>query len=196
MQNMVKYPSMKFAVAMAVIVAVAVAHASVRFVVPQLPESPYDDGEISTNIQFCAGDERSRTFLISFDIDASATNTVVLAFGKDADANGELDWQEIDFLVGWRCGGWFFRDKRAGRESFAPEFDGHRHMDWRLTLEQSRRPSLLSATDADQSLGFAHSQWMFRPEWDMARLFVRGGSQSSCQLVGGVFEPGLSVIMR
>lgn len=40
---MVKYTPMKFSLAMAVIVAVAVAHASVRFVVPQLPESPYDD---------------------------------------------------------------------------------------------------------------------------------------------------------
>ena len=181
---------------MAVIVAAAVVRAGVHFAAPQLPESPYDDGEISTNIQFCAGDERSRTFSLSFDIDATATNTVQLAFGKDADANGELDWQEIDFLVGWRCGGWFFRDKRAGCESFAAQFDGWRRMDWRLALDKSRRSNSLSATDADQSLGFAHSQWMFRPEWDMARLFVRGGSQSSCQLVGGVFEPGLSVIMR
>ena len=181
---------------MAVVVAAAVVRAGVPFAVPQLPESPYVDGEISTNIQFCAGDERSRTFSLSFDIDATASNTVQLAFGKDVDANGELDWQEIDFLVGWRCGGWFFRDKRAGRESFAAELDGHRHMDWRLTLGKSRRPSLLSATDADQSLGFAFSQGMFSPQWDMARLFVRGGSQSSCQVVGGVFEPGLSVIMR
>ena len=193
---MVKYTPMKISLAMAVFMSAAVAHASVRFVVPQIPESPYDDGEISTNIQFCAGDERSRTFSLSFDIDATASNTVQLAFGKDVDANGELDWQEIDFLVGWRCGGWFFRDKRAGRESFAAEFDGHRHMDWRLVLDKSRCPSLLSATDADQSLGFAFSQGMFSPQWDMARLFVRGGSQSSCQVVGGVFEPGLSVIMR
>ena len=192
---MVKYSPMKFVVAMAVVVA-AVVRAGVHFAAPQLPESPYDDGEISTNIQFCAGDERSRTFSLSFDIDATASNTVQLAFGKDVDANGELDWQEIDFLVGWRCGGWFFRDKRAGRESFAAEFDGHRHMDWRLALDKSRRPSLLSATDADQSLGFAHSQGMFRQEWDKARLFVRGGSQNSCQVVGGVFEPGFSLIMR
>ena len=96
---MVKYTPMKIAVAMAVIMATVFALASVRFVVPQILESPYDDGEISTNIKFCAGDERSRTFLISFDIDASATNTVVLAFGKDVDANGELDWQEIDCLA-------------------------------------------------------------------------------------------------
>ena len=196
MQNMVKYSPMKSVVAMAVVVAAAVVRAGVHFAAPQLPESPYDDGEISTNIQFCAGDERSRTFSLSFDIDATATNTVQLAFGKDADANGELDWQEIDFLVGWRCGGWFFRDKRAGRESFAPEPDGHRHMDWRLALDKSRRPSSLSATDADQSLGFAHSQGMFRQEWDMARLFARGFAQSASPALGGVLEPGFSLIMR
>ena len=48
--NMVKYTTMKFAVAMAVVVAGAVALADWRVAVPPLPESPYADGEISTSV--------------------------------------------------------------------------------------------------------------------------------------------------
>ena len=48
--NMVQYSPMKFVVAIVVVVAAAVVRAGVHFAAPQLPESPYDDGEISTSV--------------------------------------------------------------------------------------------------------------------------------------------------
>ena len=68
----------------------ATAFASARVVVPQLPPSPYDDTEISTNVAFSAGRDDSRLFSLSLSVDATASNTVQIAFGSDGDSDGVL----------------------------------------------------------------------------------------------------------
>ena len=93
---MVKYPQMKFAASVLVALLVhASAFAGARVVVPQLPPSPYDDTEISTNLMFSAGGDDSRFFSLSISIDATPTNTLQIAFGRDENSDGILDWQEM-----------------------------------------------------------------------------------------------------
>ena len=97
---MIKYPQMKFAAAVLVALLVhASAFAGARVVVPQLPPSPYDDTEISTNVTFSAGGDDSRFFSLSISIDATPTNTLQIAFGRDENSDGILDWQEMEFLL-------------------------------------------------------------------------------------------------
>ena len=194
---MVKYTEMKLLAAMVVCILVhAFAFAGARFAPPQLPPSPYDDTEISTNVAFSAGDATSRSFVLSFDVDATPSNTVIVAFGTDSDSDGVLDWPETEFVVGWRCGGWFFRDKIAGTESFVAKESGTRRLDWRLSLDSGRSPRSLSATDADAPLGFVATPGMFRPGWNAARVTVRGRPSPSYSVSGGVFAPGLAVRAR
>ena len=57
------------------------AFAAGGFAVPQLPQSPYDDTEISTNVAFSAGGDDARTFSLSLALDATPSNTLQLAFG-------------------------------------------------------------------------------------------------------------------
>ena len=52
-----------------------------EFAVPQLPQSPYDDTEISTNVAFSAGGDDARTFSLSLALDAAPSNTLHRAFG-------------------------------------------------------------------------------------------------------------------
>ena len=66
--------------------AVAIATAArgafaAKFAVPQLPQSPYDDTEMSTNVAFSAGGDDARTFSLSLALDATPSNTLQLAFG-------------------------------------------------------------------------------------------------------------------
>ena len=96
---MVKYPYMKFAVAVFFAFFSFSALASARVVVPQLPPSPYDDTEISTNVTFSAGGDDARIFSLSISIDATPTNTLQIAFGRDENSDGILDWQEMEFLL-------------------------------------------------------------------------------------------------
>ena len=76
------------------------AFAAVGFTVPQLPESPYDDTEIATNFVFSAQFDNARTFSVDLDFEAASTNTLELAFGSDANSDGELGWDETDFILG------------------------------------------------------------------------------------------------
>ena len=117
----------------------ASALAGSRVVVPQLPPSPYDDTEISTNVTFSAGGEDLRLFSLSLAVDATPSNTLQLAFGQDVNSDGVLDWQETDFLLGWRCGAWFFRDKAAEAVALSAKEPGWRRLEWRLALGRARK---------------------------------------------------------
>ena len=194
---MVKYSQMKFAASVLVALLVhASAFAGARVVVPQLPPSPYDDTEISTNVTFSAGGDDARIFSLSISIDATPTNTLQIAFGRDENSDGILDWQETEFLLGWKCGAWFFRDKTTETEMVAAQESGPRHLEWRLSLNENRAPSALSATDGGNDLGFAVSPGMFNPSWDLMRVTARGMPGPVYSAGGAVSAPGFSVRVR
>ena len=187
---------MRFAAAVLFALFSASALAGSRVVVPQLPPSPYDDTEISTNVTFSASGEDSRLFSLSLAVDATPSNTLQLAFGQDVNSDGVLDWQETDFLLGWRCGAWFFRDKAAEAVALSAKEPGWRRLEWRLALGRARAPSALSATDSGLELGFAVSPGMFRPSWNMMRVTARGLPGPVYAADGSVSAPGFSVRMR
>ena len=174
----------------------AAAFASARVVVPQLPPSPYDDTEISTNVAFSAGRDDSRLFSLSLSVDATPSNTVQIAFGSDGDSDGVLSWRETDFLLGWRCGSWFCRDKMSGAEASAPRASGLRHLEWRLSLDGERSPRGLSATDGGDDIGFVVTPGMFRPNWNLMRVTVRGMPGQVFAAEGEVSAPGFSMRVR
>lgn len=170
--------------------------AAAKLTVPQLPGSPYDDTEISTNVVFIAGDYASRSLAFALELDAFPSNTVQLAFGTDADSDGNLSWRETEFLVGWRCGGWFFRDKAFGAEGFAARETGHRTLDWKLTFGPDFTPHALAAKDGAQDLGFTASGGMFNPAWNLIRVTMRGTPGPIYSVDGGVFAPGFAIRLR
>jgi hypothetical protein len=184
-----------FLAALVVLFTVSV-RAAERFGVPQLPESPFDDTEISTNIAFSAGDASVRTFSLSLALDASPSNTVQLAFGMDADSDGVLSWAETDFLLGWRCGGWFFRDKVTSTEAFVAREAGPRTLDWALTVGPDQVPRSLTAKEGSLGLGFAASRGMFDPSWNRVRVTLRGLPGPIYAANGGVFAPGFAIRLR
>lgn len=172
------------------------ALAAAKIVVPQLPQSPYDDTEISTNVTFFAGNEYSRLFMLSLAIDATSSNTLQLAFGQDINSDGVLDWQETDFLFGWRCGAWFFRDKTVEAASMFARNPGLRRLEWRLALDADRVPHALCAVDAGTDLGFSVSPGMFRQSWNMMRVTARGLSGPVYAAEGLIAAPGFSIRIR
>ena len=165
-------------------------------VVPQLPSSPYDDTEISTNVAFSAGRDDARLLSLSLTIDATPTNTLQIAFGRDENSDGILDWQETEFIFGWKCGVWFFRDKTTETEMVAARESGLRHLEWRLSLSHNRAPCALSATDGGNDIGFAVSSGMFNPSWNLMRVTARGMPGPVYSAGGAVSAPGFSVRMR
>ena len=92
----------------------AAAFASARVVVPQLPPSPYDDTEISTNVALNVNATRLERLTLSVAFEPSETNEVLVALGADTDGNGDLSLDEADIIFGCDCGAWYCADLRTG----------------------------------------------------------------------------------
>ena len=70
--------------------------------------------EVSTNIPLVTHRDDVRGFVAAMDFAGTASNCVQMAFGRDADGDGELELAETDLLVGWRAGRYFIEDSAAG----------------------------------------------------------------------------------
>ena len=76
------------------------------FAVPATPEAAWDDTGTATNAPLPAARADSRVFAFALGLDATASNCVEVAFGRDADLDGVLSRREADLIVGWDCGEW------------------------------------------------------------------------------------------
>ena len=169
------------------------AFAAVRFAAPQLPASPYDDTEISTNFNITVQYANARTFDVVLDFEAASTNSLELAFGIDADSDGELGWNETDFILGWRCGEWFCRDMALDAGHSVAAGTGPKHFKWSLGLNADMSPNSLSALDGAVALSFSISAGMFSPEWNICRVTARGMDGAVYVAEGALLAPGFAV---
>ena len=69
-----------------------------------LPPVDWADTETVTNCPLPAVVRQNGTLAFTLCCRATPTNDVEVAFGRDADANGVLDLEEIGISVGWRRG--------------------------------------------------------------------------------------------
>ena len=186
--NMVKYTTMKFAVAMAVIMAGAVALADWRVAVPPLPESPYADGETATNIVIRRYDGIVNGLDVSLACMGTPSNCVQVAFGRDADGDGSLGLDESDLVVGWRAGRCFVEDVKGMKRMESPR-DGlcaMRDIAFRVEAKSGGEPRRCAFTCGGEQL-FAElsappiPRWVFDAGWDMMRVTRRGEGSDSDQ---------------
>ena len=163
--------------------------------VPNL--SPYADTEATTNIFFNGGDTDDRIFRLSLELNATADNNVSILFGTDANANGVLDREEADAVVGWDSGSWFYRDRVNGVESRAARAEGLRRLNWELTMNPHKAAKSIEATDADGVVFTgALADSMFNPDWNLIQVTARGLAESGGIVVNQVLGRGLKVILR
>ena len=106
---------MKFGAAILVMALLALsAFAGARVVVPSLPEAVTPDAEVSTNIELNVNAARLQMLTLSVEFESCVTNEVLIAFGADADLDGDLSVDEADIVFGCDCGAWYRADLRTG----------------------------------------------------------------------------------
>ena len=66
--------------------------------------SDHLDTESSTNVAFNVRRNDVKVFDVRIEQASSASNCVQVAFGRDADADGDLSPDEADLVLGWRAG--------------------------------------------------------------------------------------------
>ena len=106
------------------------------------------DAEAVTNVPVVVNVERLKTWTASISFEACVTNEVLIALGCDANADGDLAFEESALLLGCDCGSWYRADLRTG-ETFAASTNA-------MTIGKS----------------------VFSPLWNMAKFVRRGGGES------------------
>ena len=70
----------------------------------QPPPSDFIDTEACTNVVFAPLQEDTRQYVVRFSGDFSPSNDLEVAFGGDADGNGDLSPEETEARYGVDCG--------------------------------------------------------------------------------------------
>jgi hypothetical protein len=123
--------------------------------------------EVETNVVFNAGAASDNLWRLLIELDATASNCVEVVFGADADGDGKLGVKEGELCVGWDCGEWFWRDRRANA---ACRVEGTAQcLDMTLRLRDRAAKSLASSVFPP-----VVSPTCFNPDWNLARVVSRG----------------------
>ena len=166
---MVKYLQMKFAAAVLfVLLAHAPALAGARVVVSSLPEAVRPFAEVETNVVFSTGAATDNKWTLTIERDAAVSNSVEVAFGRDANEDGVLGIEEGEMSVGWDCGEWFWRDRRAN--TTCRVVGTTQRLDMVLYLNRDREAKSLASSVFPSVV----SPTCFNPDWNLACVVSRG----------------------
>ena len=171
---------------------------------PVLPAPEWSDREAATNVALSVAAWLGRGH---FDVQMSVgagTNLVQLAFGRDADGDGELSHAETALVVGRGFGGAFVEYVAARRryvENLTPPAAGRRGFGWRVFLRPDGTPTSLFATNEAGAAVFsewrqAPPAWCFDPSWDMVRAVSAGPDDADGRLRVEIGPDGTVLILR
>ena len=170
------------------------------FAVPEMPDAEWDDTEVVTNAALPAVRADSRVFAFTLELDATASNNVEVAFGRDADHDGGLSRGEADMLVGWDCGTWKIVDCTTGDETIEQGTEGHVSLGWRLEFSAADVPRSLSVTingsAAFAALAANPPRFLYSSEWDTVRVVCRGMDSPSPSISGFIENIPLAIRIR
>ena len=181
----------------------ASAAALAAAVSPTLPATEWADCEAATNAALPAATWRKRGhFDVQMSI-AAGTNLVQLAFGRDADGDGELSRAETALAVGRGLGEAFVEDV-AARMRYAealPPAAGRRGLGLRVSLDRDGTPTGLLATNETGAAvfsGWRHAPpaFCFDPSWDTVRVVSAGPDGADGRVWVEIGPDGTLFIMR
>ena len=181
-------------------VSVAACAAAVS---PTLPAPEWPDREAATNAALPVATWQKRGhFDVRMSV-AAGTNLVQLAFGRDANGDGELSYAETALVMGRGLGEAFVEDV-AARIRYAealPPAVGRRGLGWRVFLRADGTPTGLTATNEAGVAVFpewrhAPPAWSFDPSWDMVRAVSAGSDDADGRVRVEIGPDGTLCVFR
>ena len=162
----------------AVLMSVAACAATVSLAPPA---AVWVDCEAATNAALpVATWQRRGHFDVRLSV-AAGTNLVLAVFGRDADGDGELSYEETALVVGRGVEEVFFEDVAERRRyvETLPPTAGRRGLGLRVFLNKDGMPTGLFATNevgVAMFPGWCHAPpaFCFDPSWEMVRVMSVG----------------------
>ena len=163
----------------------AVTSSALSHQLPLMPETTRLDTEVSTNVAFNAYRNDARSFGASMAFTGTPSNCVQVAFGRDADGDGDLSTVETGFVLGWR-GGAYFIEGVAGRNRVSEIADAT-HMARQLVLEVKLNrncvPKYLTVSNecgaCFTALSASVPSWLYSMDWNLMKVTRRGVEAAS-----------------
>lgn len=150
------------------------------YFVPVPLAAPFPDPETSTNVFFNVTRNDTRRFGVTLELTGSVSNCVDVAFGQDANGDGDLAPEESDLVLGWSGGRWTFEDVAADRryEEPAAETPGVRQISLSVVMNGDLVPVRAGITNETgacfSEIAAGAPRWFFRPEWNLMKVTRRG----------------------
>ena len=153
--------------------AALVSASSFAVDVPALPDSSFADTEVSTNFTFAIGEGSNRRLVFSLELQASPSNNVEAAIGRDADEDGRLSLDEVALTVGYDCGEWFVRTAANNSVTYSDAADAST---FRRTYEIRSR--------------------QIDPSWNLVKVTRRGLGVSCENVTFSLVESGFGLTIQ
>ena len=185
-----------------------VSASAVTLDVPRLPAPTFADGEVSGDAAIPANArDNLRRFRLELAFDATPSNNVQIAFGRDATPlDGHLAAEETAFIVGWDSGEWFLLP--AGlKERFvhAPadgQTPGRRMLRAAIWINTQGIPIAVEFSDDADDFAFEGlpldppPTWLTPENWNLLRVTVRGAAVTEEDVRVRFLPDGATIILR
>jgi hypothetical protein len=174
--------------------------------VPPLPAASFADGEVSYDAALPAGQASGdgfRTFRLTMEFDATPSNNVQTALGRDAaPADGRLGAGESDLIAGWDCGSWFLLPRGLKSRHEIPGAPGRRTLTLSVRVDAQGVPRSAEFRDCGGALAFSGLSlspvpgWLDPGLWTRLRVTARG-SDAAREAVSVRFLPdGARIVIK
>jgi len=176
--------------------------------VPRLPPPAFADGEVSGDAAIPAGTQDDlRRFRLELSFDATPTNNVQVAFGRDAEPlDGALAAEEAAFIIGWDSGEWFLRPAGLKERFVHAPADGQtpRRRTLRAAIRVNTQGTPTAVEFSDDAGAFAFDglaldpppSWLATENWNLLRVTVRGTEVAEEDVKVRFLPDGATIILR
>ena len=144
------------------------------------------DTEVSTNAAFAVGGPDNRYLTFELELYATPSNNVQVAFGRDADGDGDLALEETGLVLAWRGGRYCVENVPESErivEASVSESGTTRFLQMRVMTDRVLEPRAASfmseAGPCFADLSDSAPDWLYRPDWNLLKVTRRGVDSSS-----------------
>ena len=188
------------------LVLLPLAAAAATLDVPRLPSPVFADREVSGDATLPTGiQDDLRRFRLELSFDATPTNNVQVAFGRDAEPlDGALAAEEAAFIIGWDSGEWFLRPAGLKERFVHAPADGQtpRQRNLRAAIRVNTQGTPTAVEFSDDTGAFAFEGlppaplWLAPENWNLLRVTVRGVAVAEEDVRVRFLPDGATIILR
>ena len=176
--------------------------------VPCLPPPVFADREASGDTVITENAFRDlRRFRLELAFDATSSNNVQVAFGRDGEPfDGHLAAEETAFIIGWDSGEWFLRPVGfKTRHAFIPanaQTPRRRTLNAVIRVNTQGTPTSVTFSDDAETFIFEGlaldplPPWLFPKAWNLMRITVRGADVAAENVEARFLPDGAMIILR